>query len=261
MSLAICAIFKNEAPYLCEWIEFHRIVGVARFYLYQNRSDDDWQSILQPYIDKGIVEVTDWPFSPPCQIQAYQHFIDGHKRQPWWVAFIDCDEFVFSPCLATVTDALAEVSSPEWGAVGVNWMCFGASGKERQSKGPVIERFTLRPTDNFGPNRHIKSIVRMDRVEWAGDDPHYFPVTGGTFSESGREIAGPLSSRPSYSWLRINHYITKSREEFLRRIARGRADGAVNRSESEFDVYQAADIDDRAIWRFLLSLKHRLAGI
>lgn len=25
--LAICAIFKNEAPYLKEWIEFHRILG------------------------------------------------------------------------------------------------------------------------------------------------------------------------------------------------------------------------------------------
>jgi len=32
--LSICAIRKNEAPYLVEWIEFHQIVGVERFYLY-----------------------------------------------------------------------------------------------------------------------------------------------------------------------------------------------------------------------------------
>jgi hypothetical protein len=25
--LSICAIFKDEAPYLPEWIEFHRLVG------------------------------------------------------------------------------------------------------------------------------------------------------------------------------------------------------------------------------------------
>lgn len=34
--LSICAIFKDEAPYLPEWIEFHRSVGVERFFLYDN---------------------------------------------------------------------------------------------------------------------------------------------------------------------------------------------------------------------------------
>lgn len=28
MTLAVCAIFRNEAPYLREGIEFHRMVGV-----------------------------------------------------------------------------------------------------------------------------------------------------------------------------------------------------------------------------------------
>jgi hypothetical protein len=42
-------------------------------------------------------------------------------------------------------------------------------------------------------NRHIKSIVRLHRVEAVGPDPHHFKVQGGTFGESGQEIAGPLS--------------------------------------------------------------------
>ena len=32
--LSICAIFKNEAKFLKEWIEYHRLVGVDHFYLY-----------------------------------------------------------------------------------------------------------------------------------------------------------------------------------------------------------------------------------
>ena len=32
--LSICAIYRDEAPYLVEWIEFHRLVGVEHFYLY-----------------------------------------------------------------------------------------------------------------------------------------------------------------------------------------------------------------------------------
>jgi len=29
-TLAIAAIFKDEAPYLKEWIEYHKLVGVER---------------------------------------------------------------------------------------------------------------------------------------------------------------------------------------------------------------------------------------
>jgi hypothetical protein len=43
MSLAYLgafAIFKDEASYLPEWFEFHRLVGVERFFLYDNGSSD-----------------------------------------------------------------------------------------------------------------------------------------------------------------------------------------------------------------------------
>jgi hypothetical protein len=57
--LAICAIFQDEAPYLKEWIEFHRLVGVEHFYLYNHRSRDHYQEVLKPYILSGLVELID----------------------------------------------------------------------------------------------------------------------------------------------------------------------------------------------------------
>ena len=258
MPLAVCAIFRNEAPYLREWIEFHRIVGVEHFYLYQNRSDDDWQNVLRPFIEEGVVEVTEWPMVPPCQMQAYQHFIDRHKGQRDWVAILDCDEFLFSSCYPKISDVLTQVPK-WWGALAVNWLCFGASGRETQSPEPVIERFTCRPADDFGPNVHIKSILRMDQVESAGGNPHSFHVRGGTFDENGEKIHGPFTSRPNHRLLRIHHYHTKSRQEYLERIARGKADGAPPRDPSEFEQYQAAEVDDRTIWQFLPALKRRLS--
>ena len=255
MHLAVCAIFRNEAPYLREWIEFHRLVGVQRFHLYQNRSDDDYASVLQPYVNEGLVELTEWPRQPPCQLEAYRDFISRYSGKPWWVAFIDCDEFLFSPSCATVSEALEMIARPEWGAVGVNWMCFGASGQDAPAPGLVTERFTVRPADNFPPNRHIKSIVRMERIESTCRNPHHFKVRGGTFGESGQEITGAFSSAPHHSLLRIHHYHTKSRQEYLNRIARGNADGAPNRSPAEFDGYQAPEIEDLSAWRFLPTVK------
>ena len=67
MSLYVCAIFKNETPYLKEWIEFHRIVGVEKFILYQNNSVDDYRYVLDPYVAEGIVELIDWNIPVPSQ--------------------------------------------------------------------------------------------------------------------------------------------------------------------------------------------------
>ena len=67
--LSICAIYRNEAPYLREWVEFHRLAGVERFFLYDNRSTDEHREVLAPRIEDGTVVVREWP-DPRGQIPA-----------------------------------------------------------------------------------------------------------------------------------------------------------------------------------------------
>src|SRR5512133_3338974 len=57
VGLAVCAIFRDEARYLAEWVSFHRVQGVEKFYLYDNRSTDDWRSEREPELAAGVVEV------------------------------------------------------------------------------------------------------------------------------------------------------------------------------------------------------------
>lgn len=62
--LSILSIFKNEAPFLKEFIEYYLLMGVDHFYLYNINSEDDYADILRPYIDKGIVTFLDWSLIP-----------------------------------------------------------------------------------------------------------------------------------------------------------------------------------------------------
>ncbi len=55
--LAVCALFQNEAAYMKEWIEFHKLVGVQHFYLYNDHSEDNYLQVLEPYIKNGEVEL------------------------------------------------------------------------------------------------------------------------------------------------------------------------------------------------------------
>ena len=65
--LGIVTMFRNEANYLKEWIEYHRLVGVDHFYLYNLGSTDRYLNVLRPYIKEKIVtleekiqEVVQW---------------------------------------------------------------------------------------------------------------------------------------------------------------------------------------------------------
>ena len=257
--LVIAGIFRNESRYLREWLEFHLLVGVSKFLLYQNRSDDAWEAIVVPYVATGVVEVTDWPLPNPAQFLAYENAIEKLAGQDTWCAFIDCDEFLWSPHFDTVTEAL-RFFPQRYGAVGVNWMCFGSSGREDYAPEPVIERFTWRPHTKSDFNRHIKSIVRMNQEVWVGDTPHNFRTAKGTFGEAGEPISGPFSSRHRSDILRINHYSSKSRQEWLERSKLGKPDrpDSMPIDPDWYEKRQARDVDDRQIFKFLPALKERL---
>ena len=49
-NVAICAIFKNEGPYLKEWLEFNHLIGIEHFFMYNNNSEDNYLELLNPYI-------------------------------------------------------------------------------------------------------------------------------------------------------------------------------------------------------------------
>ena len=56
--LGIVTISKNEGPYIQEWIEFHKLLGVKKFYFYDNDSDDNTREVLDKYIKDTSVTYT-----------------------------------------------------------------------------------------------------------------------------------------------------------------------------------------------------------
>ena len=56
-ALVVVAVLQNEAPFVAEWLEYHRLphVGVSHFYLYDDGSTDGLQAVLAPYVGAGLV--------------------------------------------------------------------------------------------------------------------------------------------------------------------------------------------------------------
>ena len=43
--MSIACIIKNEGPYLREWLEYHKLIGVEHFYVYDNESSDNTKEL------------------------------------------------------------------------------------------------------------------------------------------------------------------------------------------------------------------------
>ncbi len=220
--LSVCAIYLDEGPYLREWIEFHKLVGVERFFLYDNSSTDDHREQLAPYVADGTVVIHHWPLRPG-QLPAYEHCLAEHGRSSRWIAFIDLDEFLFSPTRAPLTEILPDYDHHP--AVAANWVMFGTSGHRTKPPGLVLESYHLRKDYPAGAIEHVKCIVDPARtVRCIG--PHSFVYRDG-FAATEQHL--PLDKPPygfapvSIERLRVNHYARKSEEEYARKLARGHA--------------------------------------
>jgi hypothetical protein len=221
--LAIAAIYRNEGRYLREWIEFHRLVGVERFFLYNNESTDDHLEVLRPYIDAGVVVWEDFPGFPP-QLKCYQHGIDTHREDARWMAFIDIDEFLFCPAGKPVPEILHGFE--EYPGVGVNCVVFGTSGHQTPPPGLVLENYTRRLGLDRPRTKVVKLIVNPARTIGVGNSVHYFRYFDGAQAVDmlRRPLRGSMSDTPALDLLRINHYFTRSQEERERKLAAPRVD-------------------------------------
>ena len=210
-NLAVVAIMKDEEPYVKEWLDYHLLAGVDHFYIYDNDSTPEFKKILQPYIDAGIVTYTFFP-GKARQMEAYNDAIQKYKFLCRYMAFIDGDEFIFPKMKPTIIEIVDKVLSdlPDAAGLQINWMPYGSNGEEKAdyTRG-VLERFTRR---NILHDNAIKSIVNPRRVNffWTPHFPVYFERISDVSLNSSDKII-------------VNHYHVKSREEWDKKLSRGRA--------------------------------------
>lgn len=286
--LSVCAIFKDEAPYLPEWIEFHRLVGVERFFLYDNASSDGGRAVLEPWIGAGVVSVEDCstPLGEGGQSWAYTDALRRARGHTSWLAFIDLDEFLYSPTGRPLPDMLREYGQHP--GVVVNWQVYGSSGQATAKDGLVIERFVSRARTAWVRNRRVKSIVDPQRaVRPIG--PHFFEYADGALAVTedhqpvrvverrawSRRMRRSLTRLPlietdpyavrdssvkrvSVARVRLNHYAVRSRAEFEQKTTRH---GSSRLAPRYFAYHDRNEVHDPALVSYGSEVRARLAAL
>jgi Glycosyltransferase family 92 len=213
--LAVCAIFREEARFLDEWISFHVGVGVTHFYLYDNFSTDNFNDVLAPWIERGYVTVTAWPVAGG-QVAAYLHCARRARGDCRWLAFIDIDEFLFSPSIVDIRPILARYA--DLPAVEVWQVFFGSGGHVSRPSLPVTESYVMRAPLT---RNSAKSIVNPRMIYKPGI--HQCKYWIGQGGDTSRRVVTRDRTMPVLDILRINHYWSRSLEDLQIKATRGDA--------------------------------------
>jgi Glycosyltransferase family 92 len=257
--LTACLMFKDAATYLDEWLRFHLNVGFDHFYLFDNNSSDDYDPILQPFIDAGQVTLTVWPGIAQME-RILSHCLEVNRDATRWMAFLDDDEFLFPAAADTVPEVLKQYES--FAGLAVCWLVFGSSGHQTRPPGLVTTTFRRREAS---VNAHVKCIVNPQKVISPAIIGHAFVCRPGEVivDEKFEPMTGPLAMHPTSNVICLNHYISKSFAEMRQR--RSGLPACKDEVIYTYEQYAEADarlndVEDLRIQRFAQAVQGQQPG-
>lgn len=265
--VTLCAIFKNEGAYLKEWIEFHKIIGVEHFYLYNNNSNDDYKIVLKDYIDNGDITLIDWP-GDQQQREVYQDCIKRFSKESNWIGFIDIDEFLIPVKHDNIYDFLSRFKHR--GSVLIYWKMFGSSGLiDRNRNRLVTEDFYIcwPKYCNYGKCFYntafdftfgSKKVFDLPHVFWT----KYLGIEIPPVNIFGNICLGDIIHKVNKQRfpIQINHYVTKSYIEYQDKKARGDVIFKLNPHDEKYFYYhdEKCVSTDYSAYKYLIELKRNI---
>ncbi|XP_044510858.1 glycosyltransferase family 92 protein RCOM_0530710-like [Mangifera indica] len=211
----LCAstMVYNVGKYLKEWVMYHSRIGVEKFILYDNDSDDDLGTVVQELNEQGFNVTTFLWLWPKTQEAGFSHNALYLKDSCKWMMYFDVDEFLFSPSWfkePQPSPHLLQSLLPKNPSVGeVSFQChdFGPSGQTSHPAGGVTQGYTC--YRRVQQQRH-KSIVLLEAVD-----------------ESLNNVIHHFGLKTTYKWKQmsskfavVNHYKYQAWSEFKSKFRR-----------------------------------------
>lgn len=240
--LCVCTMVWNQAPAIREWIMYHSWLGVERWFVYDNNSEDEIEGVVKE-LDLEGYNVTRhvWPWIK-TQEAGFSHCAVRAKDECNWISFMDVDEYFYFPYSTpkhrrfrkagyamqnSLRTLVSNVSSWSRSVAEIRTSChsFGPSGLSSAPPQGVTVGYTCRLQS---PERH-KSMIRADAL-----DRTLLNVVHHFYLKKGYKYFNLPASTAV-----INHYKYQVwevfRAKFYRRVATYVADWQQNQNEGSRD--------------------------
>ena len=234
----IVSTMKNEAPYILEWVAYHKAIGFDAFLIYTNDCTDGTDFMLDRLEELGHVthRRNEVLRRGPHKSALKYAMKEDLYAQADWVYVTDADEFLNVKAGDGRVRDLVEVY-PDADVIPVTWKHFSNDGVTELPSDFLIRQFTDAEPSAPDPNaaekgRFVKSLFRPDaRIDKLGlHGPNYLDEVKGQLRFGSAETAADPDAdamRPQsefgYDVAQVNHYAVRSVDAYLLKRDRGRA--------------------------------------
>lgn len=258
----ICSIFKNEGPYLKEFIEYHMLIGFEHFYLYNNNSDDNYKEVLKPYVDSGVVTLVEWPVVPG-QGPMYNHWYSTYRHESSWVSFLDLDEFICPLKMTNIADWIKPFE--KYPVIMMYWKMFGTNGFYEHDNNKLVTEQYINSWEKISEIGKVIYNTDYDIADFSKGMMHGFKVKYGKMTIPPINSFGYFVDRGIHRYkmshtIQVNHYWSKAFNCYKKKHARGSA--VFGKSWKTFDQFLWHEhfntSSDFSIYRFMMQLKLKM---
>lgn len=220
----VCAIVKNEQRFIKEWAEHYLRIGFAKLFIFEDFGSDSHYEQLKELIDKKKVELTNLQTSniiphyekgTEVQYNLYNYFLDRCRKERIadWCGFFDIDEFMMFEDGWNLNKIENEFLDK--GGILLSWKNYGANGHIKRPEGNIVNNYTSYTLQNISDSDefNVKSLVNVHRC---GKQRRIHAFEGCCYTD-GKSLQ---EGKKVYCRAWINHYFTKSWEDYLDRIFR-----------------------------------------
>lgn len=207
---------RDDGMYLDEWMDYHSGLGVEHFIVYDHKS-------IVPVVNKWGDKVTVVRADVP-EIEApllYNNTLKNFKSV--WLATFDMDEFIVLFKHKDLHELFNDYK--EYGGLTMNWLVYGSSGHTTIPPGLVKDNYLWRTEPNYSCNVHLKTFSQMQYCKRIYN-VHTCLSTKPIVNEDFKIMDGALGES-SRTICRLNHYMTRSLEDYQRKIEIGKRIGYV----------------------------------
>ncbi|MCL2061024.1 MAG: glycosyltransferase family 2 protein [Firmicutes bacterium] len=236
---SLCLIIRDENEYLEEWLKWHIKQGIQHFYIYDHSSKQPVSDFIAAHAKdyKSKVTVINWRGSyPNPQIDAYNNCLAKYGKESRWIGFIDVDEQVRMNTGQSVPEFLKYYES--YAGVFVVWNMYGANGHVEKTAQPLRERFNTlslsKACDGMG-KVFVQPLLMKNMIIHNGHPIEGFIVVDEKkeYVDEGHLWKGNSTTR----MICVDHYFTKSYQEWLEKLRRGRCNPYYARNYFDFFEY------------------------
>ena len=184
--------------------------------------------VLSDFIKDSLVEIIDYRGKVASQLTAFEDCRKNNFKKYDWLLFFDMDEFLYLRNYSNVKDFLNQKKFDKCQRIQLNWYVHTDNSLLYYDNRTLEERF---PEKNkkwkdikIGGNDVIKSILKGN-VDIIINDNHALNhklISCDGFGKI-KKVFGIYTNESDHYYYYIDHYWSKSTEEFVNKLLRGDA--------------------------------------